>query len=118
LFVSEDLPIFAPIIDKLLMRKFLLISTILFLLAVPVLATGMLTDPASSAQFDEPSIAVEGHTVTVSGAQGKTLQVVSLTGRLVAEYEIDAPVQRLELNLSKGCYILKVGKVVRKVSIR
>jgi hypothetical protein len=36
----------------------------------------------------------------------------------VAEYEIDAPVQRVELNLSKGCYILKVGKVVRKVSIR
>lgn len=100
------------------MRRILLISTILFLLAAPVLATGMLMDSASSAQFDEPSIAVEGHTVTVSGAQGKTLQVVSLTGRLVAEYEIDAPVQRLELNLSKGCYILKVGKVVRKVSIR
>ena len=75
-------------------------------------------DPASSAQFDEPSIAVEGQIVTVSGAQGQKLQVVSLTGRLVAEYEIDAPVQRLELNLSKGCYILKVGKVVRKVSIR
>jgi hypothetical protein len=36
----------------------------------------------------------------------------------VAEYEIDAPVQRLELNLSKGCYVLKVGKIVRKVSIR
>ena len=100
------------------MRRILLISTILFLLAAPVWATGMLMDPAYSAQFDEPSIAVEGHTVTVSGAQGKTLQVVSLTGRLVAEYEIDAPVQRLELNLSKGCYILKVGKVVRKVSIR
>ena len=100
------------------MRRILLISTILFLLAAPVLATGMLMDPTSSAQFDEPSIAVEGHIVTVSGAQGKTLQVVSLTGRLVAEYEIDAPVQRLELNLSKGCYVLKVGKIVRKVSIR
>jgi calcineurin-like phosphoesterase len=78
----------------------------------------MLMDPASSAQFDETSIAVEGHIVTVSGAQGKKLEVVSLTGRLVAEYEIDAPVQRVELNLSKGCYILRVGKVVRKVSIR
>ena len=100
------------------MRRILLISTILFLLAAPVLATGMLMDSASSAQFDETSIAVEGHTVTVSGAQGKKLEVVSLTGRLVAEYEIDAPVQRVELNLSKGCYILRVGKVVRKVSIR
>ena len=110
--------IFAPTIDRLLMRRFLLISTILFLLAAPVVAAGMLMDPVPSAQFDEPSIAVEGHVVTVSGAQGAKLQVVSLTGRLVAEYDIDAPVQRVELNLSKGCYILKVGKVVRKVSIR
>ena len=100
MFISEDLSIFAPNIDRLLMRRILLISTILFLLAAPVLATGMLMDPASSAQFDEPSIAVEGHIVTVSGAQGKTLQVVSLTGRLVAEYEIDAPVQRLGVEFS------------------
>ena len=100
------------------MRRFLLISTILFLLAAPVLATGMLMDPAPSAQIDDVSIAVEGRVVTVSGAQGEKLKVVSLTGRLVAEYNIDAPVQRVELNLSKGCYILKVGKVVRKVSIQ
>ena len=116
--VSKDLSIFAPTIDRLHMRKFLLISTILFLLVAPVMAASMLMDPASSAQFDETSIAVEGRIVTVSGAQGKKLEVVSLTGRLVAEYEIDAPVQRVELNLSKGCYILRVGKVVRKVSIR
>jgi len=100
------------------MRKFLLISTILFLLAAPIWGADMLMEPAPSAQFDDVSIAVEGRTVTVSGAQGEKLQVVSLTGRLVAEYDIDAPVQRVELNLSKGCYILKVGKVVRKVSIR
>lgn len=100
------------------MRNFLLISTILFLLAAPVLAASMLMETAPLAQIDEVSIAVEGRIVTVSGAQGDKLQVVSLTGRLVAEYEIDAPVQRVELNLSKGCYILKVGKVVRKVSIR
>ena len=100
------------------MRRFLLISTILFLLAAPVLASSMLMDPAPSAQIDDVSIAVEGRNVTVSGAQGEKLKVVSLTGRLVAEYNIDAPVQRVELNLSKGCYILKVGKVVRKVSIQ
>lgn len=100
------------------MRRFLLISTILFLLAAPVLASGMLMDSAPSAQIDDVSIAVEGRNVTVSGAQGEKLKVVSLTGRLVAEYNIDAPVQRVELNLSKGCYILKVGKVVRKVSIQ
>ena len=102
----------------LLMRKILLISTILFLLVAPVMAISTLMESAPMAQMDEPSMAVEGHIVIVSGAQGEKLQVVSLTGRLVAEYDIDAPVKRVELNLSKGCYILKVGKVVRKVSIR
>ena len=43
---------------------------------------------------------------------------VSMTGRAVATYKIDSPVQRIELNLPKGCYILKVGKVVRKVTVR
>ena len=116
--VSKEFPNFAPTIDRLLMRRLILISTILFLLAAPVLAVGMLMDPAPLAQVDGPSVAVDGRTVTVSGAQGEKLQVVSLTGRLVAEYDIDAPVQRVELNLSKGCYILRVGKVVRKISIR
>jgi hypothetical protein len=46
------------------------------------------------------------------------LEVVSLTGRAVATYKIESPSQRIELNLTKGCYILKVGKTVRKVTLR
>ncbi|MDE5571264.1 MAG: T9SS type A sorting domain-containing protein [Prevotella sp.] len=67
---------------------------------------------------EEITIAVSGQTVTVSGAQGETLEVISLTGRRVLTVKIESPAQRIELNILKGCYLLKVGKVVRKVSLR
>lgn len=66
----------------------------------------------------EISIAVHNSSVEVSGAQGMTLKVVSLTGRLLATIKIESPSQRVELNLPKGCYILQVGTVVRKISLK
>ena len=63
-------------------------------------------------------IAVNGSTVSVTGAQGEMLEVVSLTGRQVMAVKIESPAQRVELNIPKGCYILKVGKVVRKIQVR
>ena len=64
------------------------------------------------------SISIDNNVVRVNGAAGMTLEVVSLTGRPVTTVNIDSPNQRVELNLPKGCYILKVGKVVRKVTLR
>ena len=101
------------------MRKIILISTILCLMAAPIAASSLLFDPAPVAQVEEDiTLTLEGNVVTVTNAQGKDLQVVSLTGRLLATYHISSPSQRVELNLSKGCYILKVSKVVRKVSLQ
>ena len=102
------------------MRKIILISTILCLMAAPITATSLFLDPAPSAQVDGPSItiSVEGKTVIVTGAQGKVLQVISLTGNILESYNIESPNERVNLNLTKGCYILKVDKVVRKVSIQ
>ena len=80
---------------------------------------GTLVAPGIEQIDDEDvTIRVEEQTVTVMGAQGKTLEVVSLTGRCVMTVKIESPAQRIELNIPKGCYILKVGKVVRKVSVR
>jgi hypothetical protein len=36
----------------------------------------------------------------------------------VMTLKIESPAQRVELNVPKGCYILKIGKVVRKVAIQ
>lgn len=64
------------------------------------------------------NIYVEANIVEVTGAEGATLEVISLTGRQVAQFRIDSPAKRVTLDIPKGCYILKVGKVVRKVTVR
>ena len=75
--------------------------------------------PALEQTIDEDiAISISGQTVTISGAQGQTLEVISLTGRRVMSAKIDNPAQRIDLNVPKGCYILKIGKVVRKVTVR
>ena len=102
------------------MRKNILIITMMAFLAVPAAAETLMWEERGVAEMiDEPiTLTIDGKTVTISGAQGQKLIVVSLTGRQVAEYQIESPAQRIELNLTKGCYVLKVGNVVRKVSIR
>ena len=89
-------------------------------MAVPAKASHMVMELGVAEQIDEqmPQLSVDGNTVNVQGAAGMTLEVVSLTGRAVATYRIEGPAQRIELNLPKGCYILKVGKVARKVTVR
>ena len=104
------------------MKKRLLIISLVtsFALTMPVVKAAANAEPAplEQAQDEDITISVSGQTVLVNGAQGKTLEVISLTGRQVFTVKIDSPSQRIELNVPKGCYILKIGKVVRKVAIR
>lgn len=104
------------------MKKKLLIFTTatLFMFGTPAVAAEMVMEMGVAEQIDEqtPTISVDGNVVSVQGGSGMTLEVVSLTGRAVANYKIESPAQRIDLNLPKGCYILKIGKVVRKVTVR
>lgn len=102
------------------MKKTLLICSLaLALLAAPSVVSAVTVAPGiEQLSDDDVSIVVSGQTVMVTGGQGQTLEVVSLTGRCVMTVKIDSPSQKVELNIPKGCYILKVGKVVRKVSVR
>lgn len=85
----------------------------------PVAASVSEMEFAAAEQVEEQiDITIDKQVVCVTGAQGSTLEVVSLTGRLVMSVKIDSPAQRIELNIPKGCYILKVGKVVRKIQVR
>ena len=100
-------------------RLFILIFTVLLTSTTPLVSWANEMDFAVPAdQIDsQVGISVSGQTANVTGAQGETLEVVSLTGRLVMSVKIDNPNQRVELNIPKGCYILKIGKVVRKIQI-
>jgi len=104
------------------MMKKMFISVLLAcsLMAAPSAAAPMYEEMGIAEQTEEPAptINIDGNTVTVGGGGGMSMEVVSLTGRAVATYKIEGPAQRIELNLPKGCYILKVGKTVRKITVR
>ena len=111
-------------IEKYMRKRLLIVSGIMCMMAaVSVNAAPMVMEMEMgiAEQIDPErnvSISVESNSVEVKGGEGLELEVVSLTGRLVATYQIDSPAQRIELNIPKGCYILKVGKVVRKVTVK
>ena len=101
-------------------RLLILSLAVSMMLSVPVLVKAAEAEMLQTAQTldDDITISVNGQWVTVNGAQGLTLEVVSLTGRQIKTIKIESPAQRIELNIPKGCYILKIGKVVRKVAVR
>lgn len=102
-------------------KKLLILATVaLFTVTIPTQAMRMVSEMGVAEQIEEavPSITVDKNAVTIYGGNGFVLEVVSLTGKAVASYKIESPAQRIELNLPKGCYILKIGKTVRKVTLR
>ena len=69
-------------------------------------------------EFSKVSVSVMNRNVlTITGANGHVVRVYNLTGMCVVSYKIDVDNFHYELNLPKGCYIVKVGTVVRKVSV-
>lgn len=60
----------------------------------------------------------ENNTIHVTGANGQTLYIYNVAGVRVMSIKIEGSDRRVELNLPKGCYIVKVGKTVRKISIK
>lgn len=64
------------------------------------------------------TISVNQNVLHVSGAAGQVLQIYNVTGVCVMTVKVDGDEKHYDLNLQKGCYIVKVGKVVRKISIR
>lgn len=68
--------------------------------------------------FPSIDISINGNVLHVTGASGQDLYVYNVTGVRVKSFRVDSNDKRYELNLPKGCYIVKVGKVVRKISVR
>ena len=69
-------------------------------------------------EIAEITIAVNGSQLHITNATGQTLEIYNLTGVRVATLRIDSDDKTFNVNLPKGCYMVKVGKVVRKVSFK
>ena len=104
------------------MKKRLILSSfalsMMLTATLPMMAAEAEIPALEQAMEEDITITVNGQWVVINGAQGQQLEVVSLTGRRVMTVKIESPAQRVELNVPKGCYILKIGKVVRKVAIQ
>ena len=68
--------------------------------------------------YQEISITVNMSTIHVTGASGQTLHIYNVAGVRIMSIKIDGTDRHYELNIPKGCYIAKVGKVVKKISIK
>ncbi|MBQ8050880.1 MAG: T9SS type A sorting domain-containing protein [Bacteroidaceae bacterium] len=90
----------------------------LLLMGVPVSLMAQSEHEDVETELSAVTLSVNGAKVHVTGAEGETLEVYNLTGVKVATIRIDSNDKTMALNLQRGCYILKVGKVVRKISIR
>ena len=67
--------------------------------------------------FDEIAITVRGNQLRVQHAEGLTLIVYSITGVKVRTHRVESDDFTLTLNVERGIYIVKVGKVVRRITI-
>ena len=101
------------------MKKYILsilfVSLFIFGASIPARADAEMSMMEVSAS--EVTISVKGATVRVVGANGYTLSVYNIAGVRVMTIKIDSADKQYDLDLPKGCYILQVGKTVRKISI-
>lgn len=66
---------------------------------------------------EETQISISGNVLRVIGAAGQNVEIFNVTGVRVFSRRVDSNDQSFQLSLGRGCYIVKVGKIVRKVNI-
>lgn len=103
---------------KDMIKKLQIIALSLLLIGAPISLMAQSEREDIETEMSAVTLSVNGSKVHITGAEGETLEVYNLTGVKVATIRIDSNDKTLSLNLQRGCYIMKVGKVVRKISIR
>lgn len=100
--------------------RYTLISALLLTLPVGTFAAD--SDFAAYGYMDVTAVDVQivlsGSTLRIIGGQGQQVEVYNVTGVRVLVRHIDSNDQTFQHNLPRGCYMVKVGNTVRKVSIR
>ena len=60
----------------------------------------------------------DNNVLHITGGAGQVLEIYNVAGVKLSTTKIDSQEKRVDLNLTKGCYIVKVGKTVRKISLK
>lgn len=103
------------------MKKILIMITAAFLLAMPmeVKAQDIQQRTTIEQEVAPITISVNESTIHIKNAEKMVIEIYNMTGVKVVTQRIDSSDKMIELdNLPKGCYIIKIGKVARKVYLR
>ncbi len=101
------------------MKKYILSLSIFTLAAVVIPTTAFAAIDIVEMSAAEPTVGYSAGTLHVDNAQGETLFIYDVTGIVIMSVKITSPSQKIDLgNLTKRCYIVKVGKTVRKISVK
>lgn len=85
---------------------------------VPTMASAEASVLIIEQESQRITVSVSGSVLRVSGADGEVLHIYNVTGVRVMSIKVDDYEKSYTLNLPKGCYIVKIGKTVRKITIR
>ncbi len=101
------------------MKKILAIAfASLLAFGVPTVSFANVAIEIIEQEFQNVTISVNQSVVRVSGANGQVMHVYNVAGVRLMTIRIEGSDKSFELNLPKGCYIVKIGKTVRKISIK
>lgn len=99
-------------------------KNILTILAVFLAVTTASIDTQASTSIELTEIGQQvqvnlvNSSLHVTGAAGLTLEIYNVTGVRIMNVRIDSYDKVIDLSLAKGCYIVKVGKTARKISVK
>ena len=65
----------------------------------------------------EIRITKSGLNIRVQNAGGQTLEIFNITGKRISTCKIDSNDKTVTLNQGERCYILRINKFVRKISV-
>lgn len=117
--ISQHFVIFATEKNVLMTKYLLKISFLaLMLLGTPVMLNAVPSIEISENDMNTVEISFDGSDLYVNNANGLVLSIYNVTGVRVMQTKIEGPAKRISLNLPKGCYIVKVGNVARKISVK
>lgn len=101
------------------MKKLYII--LLFLVTVcpcSVQAAEVWEEGGVEAELEAVQLTISGAQIRVCNAAGQQLEIYDLSGVRVGTVKIDSDDKTFQLHLQRGYYFVKLGKIVRKVSIR
>jgi hypothetical protein len=101
------------------MKKSFTFLLLLFVLLAPLTAQKSEKASAPASQETSASIFMKGNTLQLQNATvGEKIEILSIVGVRVFEKKIESSNQEFQLELSRGYYIVKIGTVVRKISVK